>query len=387
MKRRDMLLGGIGLGAAFALPEILRASFAFPGVPSTSLKTIATSAGLKLGIQAGKASLQVPEFVQFITENFSLLTPGNELKWTALRPNAETYNFDVADWMIDFCQSHGLLVHGHNLCWNSPSANPAWFPSVLTHDNARQHLTDHITTVMKRYRGRIESWDIVNEPVVYWSKRPDGLYPGIWLNLLGTEYIDIAFRAAQAADPGALRVLNCYYVEQDNPDFEKTRELTLALLQQLLKRGVPIQAIGIESHLDAAAPAGGPSYLGFIEKVRAMGLQVLITELDVDDTQVSGDKRNRDNIVAQRYYDYLTEVVPAGKMNRVVFWTPSDRWNWLNSTNLPPKFRRADNQPHRPGLLDDALHQKPALDAVRAALLKLSGSKAPSSVWPIGSHE
>jgi endo-1,4-beta-xylanase len=379
MKRRDLLLGSLGLGASFALSELLRASPISSGGVVGSLKALAARSGLKLGVQAGKASLQVPEFVQFVTENFSLLTPGNELKWPSLRPTAETYNFEVADWMIEFCQSHGLLVHGHNLCWNSPSANPAWFPSVLTRDNARHYLTDHITTVMKRYRGRIESWDIVNEPVVFWSKRPDGLYPGIWLNLIGAEYIDIAFHAAQAADPSSLRVLNCYYVEQDNPDFEKTRELTIALLQQLLKRGVPIQAIGIESHLDASAPIGGSSYIRFIEKVRDMGLQVLITELDVDDSQVPGDKRNRDRVVAQRYYDYLTEVVPAGNTNRVIFWTPSDRWNWLNSTNLPPKFRRADNQPHRPGLLDDALQKKPAFDAVDAALQRLSGSKASSS--------
>jgi endo-1,4-beta-xylanase len=379
MKRRDLLLGSLGLGASFVLSELLRASPISSGGAVGSLKALAARSGLKLGVQAGKASLQVPEFVPFVTENFSLLTPGNELKWPSLRPTAETYNFEVADWMIEFCQSHGLLVHGHNLCWNSPSANPAWFPSVLTRDNARHYLTDHITTVMKRYRGRIESWDIVNEPVVFWSKRPDGLYPGIWLNLIGAEYIDIAFHAAQAADPSSLRVLNCYYVEQDNPDFEKTRELTIALLQQLLKRGVPIQAIGIESHLDASAPIGGSSYIRFIEKVRDMGLQVLITELDVDDSQVPGDKRNRDRVVAQRYYDYLTEVVPAGNTNRVIFWTPSDRWNWLNSTNLPPKFRRADNQPHRPGLLDDALQKKPAFDAVDAALQRLSGSKASSS--------
>jgi endo-1,4-beta-xylanase len=382
MKRRDMLLAGLGLGASLALPEYLRASLISSGNATGSLKALAAKSSLKFGVQAGKASLQVPEFAEFIIENFSLLTPGNELKWPSLRPTAETYNFEIADWMIDFCQSHGLLVHGHNLCWNSPSANPGWFPSVLTRDNARRYLTDHITTVMKRYRGRIESWDIVNEPVVFWSKRPDGLYPGIWLNLIGPEYIDIAFHAALAADPSSLRVLNCYYVEQDNPDFEKTRELTIVLLQQLLKRGVPIQAIGIESHLDASVPKGGPSYISFIEKVRGMGLQVLITELDVDDSRVLGDNRNRDNVVAQCYYDYLTEVVPAGKTNRVIFWTPSDRWNWLNSTNLPAKFRRADNQPHRTGLLDDALQKKSTFDAVGAALQRLSGSQAPSSNWP-----
>jgi endo-1,4-beta-xylanase len=385
MKRRDLLLGSVGLGVSLAAPRLLRASYESPAGGAVSLKALAARSGLKLGVQAGKASLQIPEFVQFISENFSLLTPGNELKWPRLRPSPETYSFAEADWMIDFCQAHGLLVHGHNLCWNSPSGNPAWFSSVLTRENARGYLSDYITTVMKHYRGKIESWDVVNEPVVFWSKRPDGLYPGIWLSMIGPDYLDVAFHAAQAADPGALRVLNCYCVEQAGPDAEKTRALTLSLLQQLLKRGVPVQAVGIESHLNAALPGGGPAYVNFLEKIRAMGLQVLVTELDVDDSQVPGDKSARDAVVAQCYYDYLTEAVPGGRMNRVIFWTPSDRWDWLNSMPLA-KFHRDDGQPHRPGLIDDALQQKSSFDAVSAALKTLSGTKAESSRWAAASH-
>jgi endo-1,4-beta-xylanase len=329
---------------------------------------------VKLGFQASKANLEVPEFAQFVTQNFNLLTPGNELKWPRLRPTPDSYSFADADWMVDFCQSHGMLVHGHNLCWNSPTANPSWFPSVLTQQNAAEQLTNYITTVVGHYRGRIESWDVVNEPVVFWSHRPDGLYPGVWTSLLGPQYLDIAFHAAKAADPGALRVLNCYYVEQDQPDFERTRELTILLLQQLLKRGVPVQAIGIESHLDATAPFGGPAFLEFIKRVRGLGLQVLITELDVNDSAVLGDEQERDRVVAKCYYDYLTQVVPAGAIDRIIFWTPTDRWGWLNSIQTP-NFRRADGKPHRPGLLDYSFHPKPALEAVEAALRTLAGGK------------
>jgi endo-1,4-beta-xylanase len=393
MKRRDLLLLGLGAGSLLAPPGWLRALVhgpvhapePGPGAPlpapgPASLRALAARAGIKLGVQAGKASLEIPAFVQFITDNFSLLTPGNELKWPRLRPTPDTYSFAEADWMVDFCQAHGLLVHGHNLCWNSPFGNPKWFDSVLTHENARGFLTDYITTVVKRYRGRIESWDVVNEPVVSWSKRPDGLYPGIWLNVIGADYIDIAFHAAQAADPGALRVLNCYGVEQDSPDTERTRELTLELLKNLLKRGVPVQAMGVESHLSTANPNGPAAYAIFLEKVRALGLQVLVTELDVDDSQVAGDKPARDQVVAQCYYDYLTTVVPAGKVNRVIFWTPSDRWDWLNSMQVP-KFKRSDGQPHRPGLIDDALQQKSSFAAVAAALETLSGSRLQASRW------
>ena len=380
MNRREMLIHGLGAGCGLWFSPRQRTGMLTGDGSSPSLKALAAKSNVKLGVQASKANLQVQEFAKFVTQNFSLLTPGNELKWPRLRPTADTYTFDDADWMVNFCQSHDMLVHGHNLCWNSPTANPSWFPSVLTKQNAAQQLTDHIMTVVGRYRGRIESWDVVNEPVVFWSKRPDGLYPGVWINLLGPEYLDIAFRAARAADPGALLVLNCYYVEQDQPNFERTRELTIALLQQLLKRGVPVQAIGIESHLDASAPFGGPAFLEFIKRVRALGLQVLITELDADDSNVQGSDQERDRVVAQCYYDYLTQVVPAGKTDRVIFWTPSDRWDWLNSMQ-PAKFHRADGKPHRPGLLDESLRPKQAMEAVEAALRTLSGSRSRPGGW------
>ncbi len=380
MTRREMLIDGLGLGSGLLLSQPLRACMLSDDGPAPSLKALAAKSNVKLGLQASKANLQVQEFVQFVTQNFSLLTPGNELKWPRLHPTPDSYIFDDADWMVNFCQSHGMLAHGHNLCWNSPSANPAWFPSVLTRQNAAQQLTDYSMTGAGRYRGRSAAWDGGTEPVVSWSNPADGLYPGVWVSLLGPQYLDIAFHAAKAADPEALRVLNCYYVEQDQPDFERTRELTITLLQQLLKRGVPVEAIGIESHLDASAPFGGPAFLEFIERVRALGLQVLITELDVDDSKVQGNEQERDRVVAQCYYDYLTQVVPAGRTDRIIFWTPSDRWDWLNSMQ-PAKFHRADGKPHRPGLLDDSLHPKPAMDAVEAALRTLAGSKPLPGTW------
>lgn len=384
MTRREMLIDALGVGSGLLLSQPLRACMLSDDRAANSLKGLAAQSNVKVGVQAERANLQVAEFAQFVAQNFNLLTPGNELKWPRVHPTPDSYTFDDADWMVKFCESHGMLVHGHNLCWNSPNANPAWFPSVLTQQNAAEQLTDHIMTVVGRYRGQIESWDVVNEPVVHWSKRADGLYPGVWVNMLGPQYLDIAFHAARTADPDALRVLNCYYIEQDRPEFERTRELTLTLLEQLLKRGVPVQAIGIESHLDGSAPFGGASFLEFLKRVRGLGLQVLITEMDVDDSNVQGGEQERDRVVAKCYYDYLTQVVPAGKTNRIVFWTPSDRWDWLNSMQ-PAKFHRSDGKPHRPGLLDDSLRPKLAMEAVESALSMLSGSKPLPGKWGYGS--
>jgi endo-1,4-beta-xylanase len=340
---------------------------------SGSLRETATKCGIKIGAQAERGPLQSPDFAQVIKDNFSLMTPGNELKWQRIRPTPDAFDFTDGDWMVSFCESNGILVHGHNLCWNNPAANPNWFKTVLNQSNANRYLTEHITTVMRHYAGRIDSWDVVNEPTVFWSKRSDGLYPGLWLGLLGPTYIDTAFHAAAAADPKALRVINVYNVEQGTPDHETTRKATIAMLKQLLARGVPVQAVGMESHLDASLPPGGNGLATFIRQVRDMGLQILISELDFNDTSVEGDVQTRDDVVAKAYRDYLTQVVPASGTKRVIFWTPSDKWDWLNSAHNF-KTERADRTQHRPGLLDNTMQRKPAFLAVQSALREISAS-------------
>jgi endo-1,4-beta-xylanase len=268
-----------------------------------------------------------------------------------------------------------MLIHGHNLCWNSPTANPPWFKAVLNKSNASRYLTDHITTVMRHYAGRIDSWDVVNEPVVFWSRRNDGLYPGIWVDLLGPTYIDTAFHAAAAADPKALRVLNIYQVEHGTPDDETTRKETIALLKQLVARGVPVQAVGIESHLDASLPAGGAALVTFIKQIRDLGLQILITELDVNDTQLKGNDQARDTVVAQTYQDYLEQVLPASDSKRVVFWTASDKFSWMNSAH-GPKWQRADASAHRIALMDDTMSRMPAFQSVQGTLQRICAGES-----------
>jgi endo-1,4-beta-xylanase len=366
MNRRTFLMDALMTAGFAAMPAGMAAitPAAEKGAP-TSLKDVGAPCGLKIGVQAEKAPLQQsPAFAEAVKNNFNLLTPGNELKWPRLRPTPDAFNFTDADWMVNFGLSNGMLIHGHNLCWNSPSANPPWFKSVLNKSNASHYLTEHITTVMRRYAGRIDSWDVVNEPTVFWSKRSDGLYPGIWVDLLGPTYIDTAFHAAAAADPKALRVLNVYHVEHGTPDDETTRRETIALLKQLIARGVPIQAVGIESHLDASMPLGGAALTAFIKQIRDMGLQMLITELDVNDTHVPGNIQARDAVVAKTYQDYLSQVVPASGTKRIIFWTPSDKFDWLDSAHQD----RPDKTPHRAGLIDSTMAPKSAFAAVQSAL-------------------
>lgn len=306
------------------------------------MKRAAACFGGQIGIAITKAWLQDASFAQAVISNFDLLTASG-MKWDQIHPGPDRYDFTEADWNMHFAEQNGMQVHGHNLCWNSPLAYPTWFKSVLNSSNAKKVLTEHITTVMKRYAGRISSWDVVNEPLVPWSKRSDGFYPGIWLDLLGPTYIDTAFHAAAAADPKALRVLNIYRVEQETQDDETTRRATIELLKQLLARGVPVQAVGIESHLDTSQPLGGASFRQFLNDIRALKLQVLFTELDVKETR-EGSSQNWDETAAKYYADYLAQAISMAHPSLVIFWSLKDRWEngrrvqGLMQNNLSPRL-------------------------------------------------
>ena len=258
--RRQLLDYAVSVGSYMALPRTSEALARFASLEP--LDAMAASRGWYIGIAVDTASLLSPELTHIVCENFNLATVSG-MKWNRIHPTPETFDFAEADRGVDFALTNRLQVHGHNLCWNSPEAYPAWFSPILTRSNAERYLTTHIRTLASRYRGHIDSWDVVNEPITSWSKRSDLLYPGIWLDLLGPEYIDIAFHAVANADPHARRVLNIYDVEQDSPNSTQTRQSTLALLRRLIAEAVPVQAIGLESHLDVTRPLGGAASFRF----------------------------------------------------------------------------------------------------------------------------
>lgn len=368
---RDALAFGSSLALANTLPTVASAQRRHGGGVGGASKALVPQCNqFFVGCQAGKYELTQPNFPQVAAANFNLLTPGNEMKWTKLRPTPDTFNFTDGDWIVNFAQQNQMQVHGHNLCWNS-TANPAWFKTTLNKSNGKQYLTDHITKVMQHFKGQVISWDVVNEPVVPWSKRPDGLYPGPWIDAIGPDYISTAFHAAAEADPKPLRILNCYQVEHDTPDQDRGRANTLALVKKLVQQKVPIQAVGIESHLNATTPLAGQKFRDFLSEIVQTGLQVLVTELDIDDTEVQGSPADRDKIVGKAYHDYLAQFKGISNLNAVIFWTISDKFDWLN-TAKDPKLKRMDGQAHRTGVWDQSMKEKTqTYDSIRSVLQTL----------------
>jgi len=363
MHRRKFLSSAVsGLGSG-ALNSLLSQPL-FPKAQPV-LKDAGAKCGLRMGFSTVKSGvIYGPAMVAFAKVNCNLITPGSELKWGAIRPSQDVFLFADADFMYDFARQNGMAFRGHNLCWNA--GNPPWLAQVLNKSNAEGILVNHITKVAGRFAGKIDSWDVVNEPIATWYNKPGGLYPGPWLDTLGPEYIDIAFHAAAAADPQSIRVLNVHHVEHMRD--EPTRLACLNLLESLLKRKVPIQALGMQSHLEATLPFDKGQLEGFIKNVRSMGLEVQITELDVNDSKVDGDVLHRDQVTADCYRRYLDIVLPVADVRRLVIWSITDQGNWMIYMKGAPQWQRSDGAPLRPGILDVSMKPKPAYEAVMASL-------------------
>jgi endo-1,4-beta-xylanase len=317
------------------------------------LKEIAQRTGRLVAMYTGQHELMNdPIAAKLIATECDTIAVGNDLKMNRVRPTRDTYNFSYGDWDIDWSERNGLHFRGHTLVWHQ--ALPAWFDSHVNQQNAQRVMTDHITTVVRHYAGRIYSWDVVNE-VIHNDGRPDQLRQRPWLELIGPNYIEIAFRAAAAADPKAKLILNETNIEHDLPEHAQRRGSLLQLLTRLKNDHVPITGIGIQGHLRADTPLATAGMHSFLTAIRDLDLEILITELDVNDTGIP--EPAVDEAVARKYAEFLELVAPFA--NVITFEQLAD------DASLP---KRSDGLIHRPALFDTAHQKKPAYYAAAETL-------------------
>ena len=217
------------------------------------------------------------------------------------------------------------------------------------------------------YRGQLRSWDVINEPL---ADDGSGLRRHRWWRALGPEYIDLALEWAHQTDPGARLLINEYGLEAQTPAAAVKRLALLALLRDLRRRNVPVHGIGLQAHLQAGQQNGRYDELvGFLKQVQALGLEIQITELDVDDRQLSGDPALRDRLVAAEYDSFLAAVLSNPAVRQVTTWGLSDRYTWLNSQSPRPDGRRQRALP-----FDEALQAKPAVAVMRERFAKAASA-------------
>ncbi len=355
----------------------LAAGIAGPGLsggaaPEAALRRLAAAKGLVYGTTISAAQIKSDAaFVALVLQQAGLVVPENDMKWQDINRGAPgDDDFGPADRIVDFAVDNRLVLRGHNLLWYYRT--PGWFFHLPSRAAKEQAIVARIRELVGRYRGKVNSWDVVNEPIEPKDGRPDGLRKAVFLEALGPGYLDLAYQTAREADPKARLVVNEYNIELDAPEHDARRATLLNLLRKMQDKGTPVDAVGVESHLRAV---GGPplsvaKLRRFLADIAALGLEIQVTELDVTDEAAPADAARRDRLVADTYRRYLDAVLVEPAVKMIVTWGLSDRYSWIVRKETNPMRWRRDGLASRPLPFDADLRPKPAFAAFAEAFVK-----------------
>lgn len=358
-------LGFIAGGAAM-LSGSLR-SIAATHAPS--LSSLAAAKGLRFGSAVagwGGGSWRNARLAGLLQQECAILVPENEMKWQAIRPSATTFDFAAFDGIADFAERSRMALRGHTLLWHRPKWMPRWMESHDFGDRpataAAAMMTKHVETVCARYKGRITSFDVVNETVL----PEDGTLAQTALSkAMGSteDLVDLAFQAARKAAPGVELVYNDYMSWE--PGNSLHRKGVLRLLEGFRKRGTPVDALGIQSHLIAPTPdaAHQREWMRFIDDVVSMDYKLVITEFDVRDRDLPVDVPSRDRTVAETTTAYFEMMLDYRQLKDILAWGMVDAYSWLQG--FEP---RADKAEARGCPYGSDFAPKPIREALAAAL-------------------
>ncbi|HEY2376385.1 MAG TPA: endo-1,4-beta-xylanase [Gemmatimonadaceae bacterium] len=321
-----------------------------------------------------------------IARQFNTISPENVLKWALVEPHQGQFTFDAADRYVALGERSGDAIIGHTLVWHNQT--PAWvFQDAaggrVSRDTLIARMRAHIATVVGRYKGRIRGWDVVNEAV----SEDGSLRRSPWLEIIGPEYIALAFRFAHEADLSAELHYNDFGVEDS-----AKRAGIVRLVTSLRAEGVPITAIGLQEHQKLDWPTAGAIDTAIVD-LAATGVKLMVTELDVDvlpsnrgqrteaieqqlmrtgapDPYRGGLPDSVESALARRYGE-LVRVYLAHRnvITRLTFWGVDDGDSWLN--NFPVRGRV-----NYPLLFDRRGLPKPAFDTVIAAAMAATRAHA-----------
>jgi endo-1,4-beta-xylanase len=283
------------------------------------------------------------------------------MHWRSVSPTLTSTDFSKADAVYSWASKHEIKFRGHALVWHGQA--PDWFAGLSDGAAAIRALRDHVYAMCHHFAGRIHSWDVVNEAIQ--SNRADSLRKTVFLEKIGPDYLDIAFRAAREADGHALLTLNEFGLEYDDPDGRHRRRAMLAIIDGFRRKNTPIDVIGLQSHLatEEYGKLSDRSLADFLKEISDRGLKIMVTELDVADRGSPSNIPTRDIEVAALYRRYLDVVLDNRAVVGVVTWGLTDKDSWITRGDLP-KFRRNDGRLPRPLPLDDHYRRKPAYYAI-----------------------
>jgi endo-1,4-beta-xylanase len=282
----------------------------------------------------------------------STVVPEWEMKWGVIEPIRGTRNYSAADRIVSFGASHSLTCRGHVAIWHRNLPN--WVDPAMSTEGI-DVIAAHIRDLMAHYKGKIKSWDIVNEAIEPKDGQPDSLRNSPFLRRLGPDYIGQAFAIAAKADPTIQGFYNEYGLYHNDSTDQARRTAVLALLQKLKSGGIPIYGLGIQGHLSMGRPFDASVFSTFLRQVAALNLKILITELDIDDRSLTQTVSERDRLVAERATQFLTAALSERAVEGVITWGLSDKYSWLNTGTQ----KRSDGTLNRCLPYDESFKAKP----------------------------
>ncbi len=353
----------------------LAAFFSADVAAQTSLKAAFKDYFL-IGASLNRAQIFEKDAVgaNIVKTQFSTISPENILKWGSVHPQADKYDFDAADRYVEFGERNKMFIVGHTLIWHNQT--PEWvFKNAAGKQISRaallERMREHIETVVGRYKGRINGWDVVNEAL-----NDDGtLRQTPWLKIIGKDYIAKAFQYAHEADPNTELYYNDYSLEN-----EAKRRGAIKLVRELLALKIPVKAVGLQGHDNFDFPTV-EQQTATIEEFAGLGIKVNVSELDVsvlpDPKNFNGAEVKQDFKSEARLNPYVKGLPTAAQqklanryvelfrvflahhrdIERITFWNVTDGDSWLN--NFPVRGRT-----NYPLLFDRDGKTKSAFDAV-----------------------
>lgn len=327
-----------------------------------------------VAINADQAAGKDTAAIKIVKQQFNSISPENCMKSEVIHPQEDKFDFTQADQFVKFGEDNNMFIVGHTLIWHSQT--PPWFfvdkdGKDVSRDVLIERMKKHISTIVGRYKGRVKSWDVVNEAI-----NDDGSWrQSKFYKIIGEDYIRLAFEFAREADPNALLCYNDYSMA--NPG---KREGVIKMIKKLQKQGIKVDGIGMQGHLSMDFPTVDEEEKSIIA-FSNLGVKVMITEMDL--TVIPFPSQNVGADVSMKY-EYKKEMNPYpvslpdsvakawnnrmadffrlflkhhDKISRVTIWGVTDAQTWRN--NWPIQGRK-----DYPVLFDRNYKAKPIVETI-----------------------